>query len=102
MTMSQVAHSHDVLTLDEAASFLRISVQAAEELATRGTIPGRRIQNEWRFLRSAIEDWLRRPDYRRALFSQAGSLRDDESLTDMRNAIFAARGRPEVDNSGER
>jgi excisionase family DNA binding protein len=99
--MTQVAESHEVLTLEEAAQFLRIPIQVAEELAARGTLPGRRILNEWRFLRTAIEDWLRRPDYKRALLSQAGALRDDESLTEIRNAIFAARGRPEVDNSGE-
>ena len=97
--MSQVITNHDVLTLEEAANFLRISVQTAEELAAHGRIPGRRIRDEWRFLRNALEDWLRRPDYKQALLNQAGTLRDDESLTELRNAIYAARGRPEVDDS---
>jgi len=100
-TMSQVVTNADVLTLEEAANFLRVSVQTAEELADRGTIPGRRIRDEWRFLKSALEDWLRRPDYKQALLNQAGILRDDESLTELRNAIYAARGRPEVDDSTE-
>ena len=99
--MSQVVTNADVLTLEEAANFLRVSVQTAEELADRGTIPGRRIRDEWRFLKSALEDWLRRPDYKQALLNQAGILRDDESLTELRNAIYAARGRPEVDDSTE-
>ena len=99
--MSQVVTNQDVLTLEETADYLRVSVEAAEELAVRGAIPGRRIRGEWRFLRSAIEDWLRRPDYKQALLAQAGSLRDDESLAELRKAIYAARGRPEVDDSAE-
>jgi excisionase family DNA binding protein len=99
--MSQVATNHDVLTLEEVADYLRVPVDATEELAARGAIPGRRIRGEWRFLRNAIEDWLRRPDYKQALIAQAGSLRDDESLAELRNAIYAARGRPEVDDSAE-
>lgn len=99
--MSQVIAHHDVLTLDEAADFLRIPVEAVEELASRGAIPGRRIRDDWRFLRSALEDCLRRPDYQQALLNQAGRFRDDESLPELRQAIYAARGRPEVDDSAE-
>src|SRR5687767_914374 len=97
--MSQVVNSHDVLTLEEAANFLRISVQSAEELAAQGAIPGRRIHDEWRFLKGALEDWLRRPSYKQALIHQAGALRDDESLAEILNAIYASRGRPEVEDS---
>ena len=99
--MSQVINSHEVLTLEEAADFLRVSVETAEELAAQGTIPGRRISDEWRFLRSALEEWLCRPNYRLALINQAGALREDESLAEIRNAIYAERGRPEVDASTE-
>jgi excisionase family DNA binding protein len=99
--MAHVAANHDVLTLEEAAGFLRVSPEVAEELANRGAIPGRRIGEEWRFLRSSIEDWLRRPDYKQSLLGQAGSLRDDETLADLLQGIYAARGRSEVDSSGE-
>ena len=99
--MSQVVSNADVLTLEEAASFLRVSVGTAEDLANRGTIPGRRIRDEWRFLKSALEDWLRRPDHKQTLLNQAGTLRDDESLAELRRAIYAARGRPEVGDSTE-
>jgi excisionase family DNA binding protein len=99
--MSQVANNIDVLTLEEVAAFLRVPIDAAEELANRGTLPARRIRGEWRFLRSAIEEWLRQPDYKRALMAQAGSLRNDTSLAEIRNNIYAARGRLEVDDSEE-
>lgn len=44
--MSQIAANHEVLTLEEAASYLRVSPEAAEQLATHGAIPARRIQDE--------------------------------------------------------
>ncbi len=99
--MGQVATNHEVLTLDEAASYLRVSAEATEQLATRGEIPAHRIEDEWRFLRSALDHWLRGPDYKQTLLRQAGALEDDDSLAELRNAIYAERGRPEVENSAE-
>jgi excisionase family DNA binding protein len=51
----------EVLTLHEAASFLRVSVDALTELAERHALPARKIADEWRFSRRALEDWLRFP-----------------------------------------
>ena len=73
--MSQILVENEVLTLEETAGFLRVAVRTVEELADRGSIPGRRVQGEWRFLRCAIEDWLRSPDYKRSLLDQAGICR---------------------------
>jgi hypothetical protein len=99
--MSQVITDYEVLTLEEAAGFLRITPQRAEELATGGTIPGRRLDHDWRFLKSALENWLRGRDDKRTLLDQAGALKDDNSLAAMRDMIYAERGRPEVGNSAE-
>jgi excisionase family DNA binding protein len=49
----------DVLTLAEAADYLRLSIETVNSLALKGSIPGRKIENDWRFLKSAIDDWLR-------------------------------------------
>jgi hypothetical protein len=51
----------EVLTLPEAASFLRVTEEALTDLAERDALPARRIANEWRFSRRALEDWLRFP-----------------------------------------
>jgi excisionase family DNA binding protein len=48
----------EVLTLDEAAGFLRVPVEAVRERAARGELPGRRFGEEWRFARSALLAWL--------------------------------------------
>lgn len=99
--MSQVAANHEVLTLEEAAGYLRISYEVAEQLAARGAIPARRIEDDWRFLRCALDDWLRGPDYKQTMLGQAAALKDDESLAELRSAIYAERGRPEVESSTE-
>jgi excisionase family DNA binding protein len=99
--MSQIVANHEVFTLEEAASYLRVSPEAAEQLAARGAVPARRIQDEWRFLRSALDDWLRGPGYKQILLGQAGALKDDSSLDALRGAIYTERGRPEVENSTE-
>ncbi|MEO8496170.1 MAG: helix-turn-helix domain-containing protein [Planctomycetota bacterium] len=99
--MSQIVANYEVLTLEEAASYLRVAPEAAEQLATHGGIPARRIRNEWRFLRSALDEWLRGPDYKQTLLGQAGALKDDSSLDALRDTIYTERGRPEVENSTE-
>ena len=99
--MSPVVTNHDVLTLEEAAGFLRVPLATAERLASLGNLPGRRVDHEWRFLKKAIEDWLRARDYKQILVDQAGALKDDESLPTMLAMIYAARGRPEVGDSEE-
>ena len=50
-----------VLTLSEAATYLRIPQSAVLELVRQQGLPGRQIGPEWRFLRSALDDWLRMP-----------------------------------------
>ena len=64
--MSQVAGSA-VLTLEEAAAYLRVPAETLARQAEQGRIPGRQVDAEWRFLQSALVDWLGSRDGRRAL-----------------------------------
>ena len=87
----------NILTLDEAAEYLRLPKELLERQAIQGHIPGRRIEDTWRFLRAAIDDWLRSQDSRTILLQQAGALADDATLASLQMAIYAERGRPETD-----
>jgi excisionase family DNA binding protein len=49
----------DVLTLEEASAYLRLPVAVILRQASQGNIPGRKIEDNWRFLKTAIDDWLR-------------------------------------------
>lgn len=92
-----IATSPEVLTLEEAAAYLRLSPEVVERQAAQGSLPGRNIENEWRFLKSAIDDWLRTPNSYAALLQQIGAFSDDETLAELRDSIYRDRGRPEVE-----
>lgn len=95
--MSQIIQKHQVLTIAEAAKFLRIRKPLLQTLAEEGRIPARKLEAESRFFRGALEAWLSgEKDYRRALLDQAGAFADDKTLPDLLKSIFAARGRPEA------
>jgi len=64
--------------------------------AAQGTIPGRQIEDTWRFLKTAIDEWLRSYDSRTLLLQQAGALTEDESLPALLKTIYATRKRPEA------
>jgi excisionase family DNA binding protein len=50
--------SLEVMTLPEAAAFLRVDEEELTAIAERGEVPGRRIGSEWRFSRDALLAWL--------------------------------------------
>jgi excisionase family DNA binding protein len=89
----------EVLTLAEAARHLRLTAKDVEDLAARGVLPGRCVNRKWRFLRAALDDWLRAPNYKAALLQRAGAFADDASLPQLLESIYARRGRPEVDGN---
>lgn len=87
----------DVLTLEEVSAYLRLPTEIILRQATQGYLPGRKIEDNWRFLKTAIDDWLKSLGSKTILLQQAGALADDESLTALREAIYHERGRSEVD-----
>jgi len=87
----------DVLTLEEAAAYLRLPPETIVRQAAQGQIPGRKIEDTWRFLKAAIDDWLRSHDSRTILLQQAGALAGDKSLVTLRAAVYRARKRLEVE-----
>jgi hypothetical protein len=87
----------EVLTLEEVSQYLRLPIETLQRQALQGKLPGRKIEKEGRFLKVAIDDWLRSQSSRSTLLQQAGAFADDASLTDLRTSIYQARGRSEVD-----
>jgi excisionase family DNA binding protein len=51
----------EILTLAEAAEYLRVDERALAKLAAERRVPSQKIGEEWRFLRKALDDWLRYP-----------------------------------------
>ncbi len=56
-----LAETTDVLSLADAALFLRVPEVAVRHEAAMGQLPGRLIGGEWRFSRAGILAWLGTP-----------------------------------------
>lgn len=89
----------DVFTLDEAAAYLRVSPEMLLQQVQESNLPGRKIGDAWRFLKSAIDDWLRIQDSRNVMLQQIGAFADDDSLSELTDSIYKARGRSETETN---
>ena len=84
-----------VLTIEEVADYLRLPEEVVLQEAVQGHLPGRKIADTWRFLKDAIDDWLRTQDSRAILLNQAGSLAEDDRLDELLETIYQERERTE-------
>ena len=84
----------DVLTLTEAAAFLRVAHDVLRQSAETGRVPGRWIGDDWRFGRAALLAWLGQPEEPKKLMSAvAGAFADDETLLPMVEEVYRERKR---------
>lgn len=84
----------EVFTLPEAAAYLRVSETDLLQLVDDQALPGRQFGVEWRFLKSAIQDWLRtppKPGTREAILSTAGAWKDDPYVEAELEEIYRKR-----------
>ncbi|MFQ3588093.1 MAG: helix-turn-helix domain-containing protein [Fimbriimonadaceae bacterium] len=55
---SVIGSQHSVMTIREAAAYLRVNSNALEQMAENGEIPAFQIEGRWRFQRSTVDEWL--------------------------------------------
>ena len=89
----------EVLTLTEAAAYLRLPERDVLRSVQSQGLPGRCIAGEWRFLKSAIQHWLAlasptREMRRAEILDLAGKYRDDPDLESIVEDAYRRRGRP--------
>ncbi len=89
----------EVLTLAEAAAYLRLPEADVLRWVDEQALPARRLGNEWRFLKAAIQDWLRSgtpppKSNKEAWMALAGVWKDDPYVEDELKEIYRRRGRP--------
>jgi len=86
----------EVMTLAEAATYLRVTEKDIVHLVRKQGLPGREVGNDWRFLRASIDSWLGRPEVpSQARFWQThfGALKADPYLADIVREAYRRRGR---------
>ena len=103
----KAAESSDILTLEEAAAFLRVQASALQADALAGRVPSRFVAGEWRFSKSAFLTWLQtpaestskkpRPGSKEAVLSVAGLWKDDPTVDDMIRDIYEQRRKNPVE-----
>lgn len=95
------ANYGEVLTLAEAASYLRVTEPEVLDLLQEQRLPGQKMGADWRLLKTAIDRWLSSSgpaDQGKFWQAQFGALRSDPYLEDIVREAYRKRGRPE---SGE-
>jgi len=51
-------HDQQLLTLSEVAEYLRVAEKTVLRMIARNEIPCVKVANQWRFIKSVIDDWL--------------------------------------------
>lgn len=104
----------DVLTLAEAAAYLRLPEADILAAVDAQGLPGRLVSGAWRFSRAAIQQWLSAGEptaknvltaknpLNAAILAMAGAWKDDPYLEDMVEEIYRARGRPITEDGSYR
>lgn len=49
---------HPVMTLREAARYLRLHTAELQTLAESGIVPAFKVDDKWRFLKTALDEWM--------------------------------------------
>jgi excisionase family DNA binding protein len=78
--MSDNGTQREVLTIEQAAELLGVSVKTFNKVLHSENIPGRKIGREWKFSRRALIDWI-------------GAGRSDEFYRETREIKAAPNGR---------
>jgi excisionase family DNA binding protein len=87
----------EVLTLAEAAAYLRAAESDVLRLVREQGLPGRKVGDDWRFLKAAVAGWLgtpAAPDPSQFWQTHFGALQDDPDLREIVREAYRKRGRP--------
>lgn len=49
----------EILTIEEAADYLKIGKRSLYKLAKEGRVPGKKVLNKWRFEKESLREWVR-------------------------------------------
>ncbi len=66
---AMIGTQHTMMTLREAASYLRVHPSVLEKLAREGELPAILIDGRWRFSKTSIDEWLTMQTFRKGAVS---------------------------------
>ena len=92
-----IAHTPEVLTLQEVATYLRVPANAVLRMIDVDGLPARRFGTDWRFYKVALQAWLGAARPKRGIVNHIGRIEDDPYALEMIREIYARRRRPETE-----
>lgn len=84
----------EVLTLEEAALYLRVPPDAVLRMIDAEGLPARRFGADWRFSKVAVQAWLGAARAKRGILNHIGRIEGDPHAQEMMREIYARRRRP--------
>jgi len=85
----------EILTIEEAAALLGVSVKTFNKVLHSQSIPARKIGREWKFSRRALIEWVgsgRSEDF----YRESGEPSERPPAKDGNSSVIKPRGREEV------
>ncbi len=82
-TPNGIGESPEVLTLEEAASYLNLSADDVLRMIDAEGLPARRFGADWRFSRGALQGFLGVPRLERGILDHIGRIEDDPYAEEM-------------------
>ena len=49
----------EILTMQQAAEYLQVSVRTLQRMVATGEVPGRQVGRQWRFDQAQLREWVR-------------------------------------------
>jgi len=91
-----VMPTSEVITLAEAAAFLRVPEDGLKADAVVGRVPGRLVAGEWRFVKATLLAWLSEAEKpakssKERMLALAGMWKDDPTVDAMVAEIYERR-----------
>jgi excisionase family DNA binding protein len=84
----------EVLTLAEAAAYVRVDKKQVRQMVQQGALPGRQIGDDWRFFKAALQAWLSNAaGEKERLMELAGAWKDDPYLEQIVRQAYQQRAR---------
>lgn len=90
--------TNEIMTLEEVASYLRVSERTITDWVQNGELPGGKLGTSWRFKRSDIENWVNRKLTPRIKNWAAGEYSLSALLSPERTAILNCTTKDEALN----
>ena len=93
-----LASPAEVMTLAEAAAFLRVPEDGLKADAVKGRVPGRLVAGEWRFTKATLLAWFNEPETaapkkssKERMRALIGAWKDDPTVDAMVEEIYRKR-----------